>query len=113
MPKYLVTVYHPNEYDASISEDAAMDRAIDLLNEEMVAASIRIFVGGLHSPDSARSVRTQSNGNVIVTDGSYLKTGEHVCGLWILEAADMEKALAWGKKASIACRAPIEVRQFH
>ena len=30
----------------------------------------------------------------------------------ILEAADMDEALAWGRKAVIACRAPIEVREI-
>ena len=34
-----------------------MDRDIDVLNEEMVAAGIRIFVGGLHPASSAKSLR--------------------------------------------------------
>ena len=113
MPKYLVTIYHPDDYDPSVAEDEAMDRAIDALNDEMVAAGVRIFVGGLHPASSARSLRAQSDGRVLITDGSYLKTKEHVGGLWVLEAADLDKALAWGKKATIACRVPVEVRPFH
>lgn len=31
---------------------------------------------------------------------------------WILEAADLDEALAWGRKAAVACRAPAEVRPF-
>ena len=31
-------------------------------------------------------------------------------GYWKL--ADMEEALAWGRKAVVACRAPVEVRAF-
>jgi len=42
-----------------------------------------------------------------------MKGNEHVGGFWVLEAADMEAALAWGRRAVIACRAPVEVRQFH
>jgi hypothetical protein len=45
-------------------------------------------------------------------DGPYLETKEHVGGFWILEAADMDEALAWGRKAVIACRTPVEVRAF-
>jgi hypothetical protein len=112
MPKYLVTIYHHDDYDPS-AEDEAMERAIDVLNEEMVAAGARIFVGGLHSPDRARSLRAQSDGTVVVTDGSHLKTKEHIGGLWVLEAANLDQALAWGKKATIACRVPVEVRPFH
>jgi hypothetical protein len=113
MPKYLVTIYHSDDYDPAIAEDEAMDRAIDVLNEEMVAAGARLFVGGLHPADSAKSLQAQSDGTVLVMDGSYLKTKEHVCGLWVLEATDLNQALEWGKKATVACRAPVEVRPFH
>ncbi|EIP98919.1 hypothetical protein OpiT1DRAFT_03401 [Opitutaceae bacterium TAV1] len=113
MPKYLVTIYHPDNYDPSVAEDEAMDRAIDALNDEMVAAGIRIFVGGLYPANNAKSLRAQPDGKVLVTDGSYLKTQEHVGGLWVLEATDLDEALAWGHKATVACRTPVEVRPFH
>jgi hypothetical protein len=45
MTQYLVAIHHPDNYDASL-EDEAMDRDIDTLNDEMVAAGIRVFVGG-------------------------------------------------------------------
>jgi hypothetical protein len=49
---------------------------------------------------------------VLITDGPYLETKEHVGGFWILEVADMDEALAWARKAVVACRAPVEVRSF-
>jgi hypothetical protein len=36
-----------------------------------------------------------------------------VGGLWVLELADLDEALAWWRKAVVACRAPVEVRPFH
>jgi hypothetical protein len=51
--------------------------------------------------------------NMFITDGPFLETKEHIGGFWILEAADMDEALAWGRKAVVACRAPVEVRPFH
>ena len=113
MTMYWVAIHRPDNYDPSASEDDAMSRDIDVLNEEMVAAGIRVFVGGLRTESSARSLRTQTNGDVLITDGPYLKTTEHVGGFWVLEAADLDEALAWGRKAAIACRAPVEVRPFH
>jgi len=46
MKQYLVAIYHPDDYDPS-TEDEAMSRDIDALNDEMKAARVRIFVGGL------------------------------------------------------------------
>lgn len=112
MTRYLVAIHHPDNYDAS-SEDEAMHRDIDVLNDEMVAAGVRIFVGGLRAASSAKSVRVQPGGKVLVTDGPYLETKEHIGGFWVVEAASLDDALAWGRKAAVACRAPVEVRPFH
>ena len=112
MAKYLVAIHHPDDYDPSVSEDKGMIRDIDALNEEMLAAGAWIFAGGLQPAKSAKSLRAQRDGTVLVTDGPYTETKEHVGGFWLLEAADLDEALAWGRKAAIACRAPVEVRQF-
>ena len=111
MPQYLVAIHHPDNYDPSL-EDEAMIRDIDVLNEEMQAAGARVFAGGMETARKAKSLRKQPNGKVAVTDGPYLETKEHIGGFWILEAADMDEALAWGEKAVVACRAPVEVRAF-
>jgi hypothetical protein len=108
----LVAIYHPDDYDPS-TEDEAMPRDIDALNNEMEAARVRIFAGGLTSARSARSLRAQPAGKVLVTDGPYIETKEYIGGFWVLEAADMDEALAWGRKAAVACRAPVEVRRFY
>ena len=112
MTQYLVAIHHPDDYDPSV-EDEAMSRDIDALNEEMIAAGVRTFVGGLRPASSARSLRAQPGGKVVVTDGPYLEAKEHVGGLWVLECADLNEALEWGRKAAVACRAPVEVRPFH
>ena len=112
MPQYLVAIHHPDNYDPSL-EDAAMIRDISALNEEMDAAGARVFAGGLEGPSNAKSLRKQASGKVVITDGPYTETKEHIGGFWILEAADMDEALEWGRKAVVACRAPVEVRAFH
>ena len=77
---------------------------IDVLNEEMQAAGVRIFAGGLHPGRSAKSLRAKSGGKVLITDGPYLETKEHIGGFWVLEAANVDEALAWGRKSVVACR---------
>jgi hypothetical protein len=109
---YLIAIHHPDNYDPSL-EDEAMSRDIDVLNDEMVGAGVRVFVGGLQSPSFAKSMTLQPDGQVVVSDGLYLKTREHVGGFWVLDVSSVEEALEWGQKATKACRAPVEVRPFH
>jgi hypothetical protein len=111
MSQYLVAIHHPDDYDPS-TEDEAMSRDIDVLNDEMVAAGVRVFVGGLSPASSARSLRARPDGKVLITDGPYLETKEHIGGFWVLEAATLKDALEWGREAVVACRAPVEVRPF-
>jgi len=86
---------------------------IDVLSEEMIAARVRIFVGGLRAATSAKSVRVQSGGKVLVTNGHNWRPRSTPAFFWVLEAADMDEALGWGRKAAFACRAPVEVRPFY
>lgn len=112
MTQYLVAIHHPDDFDPSIEDDATR-RDIDALNDEMVAAGVRVFVGGLTPAREAVSVRRKPDGKLSVTDGPYIETKEHVGGFWVLEAASLDEAVAWGRKAAIACRAPVEVRPFN
>jgi len=112
MPQYLVAIYHPDDYDPSSETEATMEE-IHALNREMIAAGARKFAGGLSSARNARSLRAQPSGKVLVTDGPYIETKEHIGGFWVLEAVGLDEALAWGREAAVACRAPVEVRPFN
>lgn len=111
MAKYLVAIHHPDNFDPSTEPEERM-RDIGALNKEMMAAGVRFFAGGLQPETRAKSLRAQPNGQVLITDGPYLEAKEHVGGFWILEVADLDEALAWGRKAVVACRTPVEVRPF-
>src|SRR5689334_998618 len=111
MPQFLVAIQLPDNHDPSL-EDEETIRGIGALNEAMDAAGARLFAGGLESASRAKSLRKQPDGNVSITDGPYLEAKEHIGGFWILECADMDEALAWGREAAVACRVPVEVRAF-
>jgi hypothetical protein len=108
MPQYLVSGYLPDNFDPS-TQDEAMVEEIHALNREMIAAGVRKFAGGL---GKAHTLRPQSNGELLLTDGPYLETKEHVGGLWILECADIDEVIAWARKGAKACRFPVEVREI-
>ena len=109
MPHYLITSYLPDNFDPSTMDEAAI-HAINALNDEMEAAGVRIVAAGLGPASKAKSLRTQPNGELLIIDGPFVEAKEHVGGFLILEAADMDEALAWARKAVVACRAPVEVR---
>jgi hypothetical protein len=111
MTQYMVAIHHPDDFEPG-SESEETRRDISALNVEMRAAGAVVFVGGLDQPGKAKSVRLKPSG-MVVTDGPYMETKEHIGGFWVLEAANMDEALAWARKAAIACRAPVEVRPFN
>jgi hypothetical protein len=113
MTQYLLSVHGDEAELAKITPDAMqrMFKQVDEFNAEVRAAGIWVFAGGLHPAGTATVVRS-TDGTVVTTDGPYLETKEVLGGFWIIEAADLDAALAWAAKGSTACGAPVEVRPF-
>jgi hypothetical protein len=84
---------------------------VSRLNDELQAAGAWVFAGGLQPASSATVVRAEAT-QVLMTDGPFTESKEHIGGLWIIEASDLDAALAWAVKATRACGDPVEVRPF-
>jgi len=111
MPQYLVCNYLPDDFDPSTLTEATIEE-IHAVNREMIAAGVRKFACGIAPVGSAKTLRAQPGGKVLVTDGPYTETKEHMGGFWILECANIDEALAWAKKGIGACAVPGEVREL-
>ena len=111
MPQYLLANYLPDDFDPSTMTEATV-RAINDLNEELEAAGARLMACGLSPASQAKSLQAQPNGEVLITDGPYMEAKEHVGGFCILEAADMDEALAWARKAAFDPGSRGEVREI-
>ena len=94
----------PAEWDATVA-------SVGVVNDEMKAKSVWVFGGGLLSSESATVVRVQ-DGATTMTDGPFAETKEQLGGFWVIEVDDLDAALAWAEKATVACGSPIEVRPF-
>ncbi|WP_063016031.1 YciI family protein [Nocardia nova] len=108
MPEYLLSIYQP---DSGAPDAETMERIVaelHRLNEELRESGSWVFTGGLHAADSATVVRADG----LITDGPYLEGKEHIGGIWVITAADVDAALAWGRKAAAATTLPIEIRPF-
>ena len=112
MKQYLLSVFMV-EGEPAPSEDEMqqMFKDVDVVNAELQAAGKWVFGGGLEAADVATTVRPDG-GNVVLTDGPFAEAKEHIGGFWIIESDDLDEALAWAKKAAVACRGAVEVRPF-
>lgn len=111
MKRYLLTIYQPDgDPPAPEIMDKVM-REIDVLIQDAKAAGAWLFNAGLHAPSTATVVRLHE-GEMLMTDGPYTEGKEHVGGILIIKAPDLDSALEWGRRAARAITLPIEVRPF-
>ena len=112
MTQYLMAVHGPEEqYDTPLEDMQAAFEAVGKFNEKLMASGQWVFGGGLERPSSA-SVVDNTQGKNVITDGPYLEGKEHIGGFWVIEARDLDEALALAAEASEACRGTVEVRPF-
>jgi len=84
---------------------------VHAIQKEMQSAGVWVFSGGLHPANTATVLR-QQGGTVVMTDGPFIETKEQIGGITILEVADLDAALGWGRRLAQAIGTPIEVRPF-
>jgi hypothetical protein len=111
MPQYLLSIIQPDGPPPAPEILDPIMRELDALNGEMRAAGVWVFTGGLHPPSTATVVRPQGD-DVLLTDGPFAEAKEHVGGIWILDAPDLDVALHWARRAALALTIPVEVRPF-
>jgi hypothetical protein len=112
MTEYLLSVHMIEGEEPPAPE--AMEQAfkdVDAFNAELQAEGAWVFGGGLQAADVATVVKVDGR-EVITTDGPFTESKEQIGGFWVIEATDLDAALAWAAKGSAACRRPVEVRPF-
>jgi len=97
--------------DSSDLADADEMAAIDVYNEGLKAQGHWVFAAGLGGTERATTIDNRRDAG-IVTDGPFTESKEFVAGFWIVEAADLDQALALATEGSRACNRKVEVRPF-
>lgn len=105
--QYLVSVIHDSSDLATPDEMAA----IDVFNERLGAEGYWVFAGGLAAPGSATVIDNRGE-EPMITDGPFLESKEYLAGFWVIEAPDLDVALALAGEGSRACNRKVEVRPF-
>src|SRR5919108_987659 len=121
MKQYLLSIYQPDREPPPPKILEGVMRDVNALIRDAKDAGVWVFNGGLHPPSTATVVRLQ-RGNVLITDGPFAETKEHLGGFLIIKVPDLDAALEWARKAARALSLdgrgdvegglPIEVRPF-
>lgn len=111
MKQYLISIYQPDGPPPPPELLGPIMQELGAIRQELEAAGRWVFAGGLHPPSTATVLRA-SGDDVLLTDGPFVEGKEVLGGFTIIVAADLDEALAWGRRYARATRLPIEVRPF-
>ena len=98
----------PNWEDLKPEDIQADVDAMGRYNDELKEAGVMVDGHGLRERATASVVRF-SGDETTVTDGPFAETKEQLMGFWIIEAANLDEALEWTRKAPLK-EGAIEVR---
>ncbi|HJQ46764.1 MAG TPA: YciI family protein [Amycolatopsis sp.] len=101
MKQYLLSIYQP---DGPTPPPEVLDpvmRRLEVFQRELREAGAWVFTAGLHEPGTATVLRPEGD-DMLITDGPFTEGKEHLGGFTVIRAADLDEALAWGRKLAHA-----------
>jgi hypothetical protein len=102
--KYLCLVYlEPDKFHA------VPDRECAACGDGLRESGLLLAAEPLHPVDTATTVRIR-NGQLLVTDGPFAETKEHLAGFYLIDARDLNDAIQVAAKIPPARAGSIEVR---
>jgi hypothetical protein len=109
--KYLLQIFANETEENAIPEVemGAMMEAFGAYTEALVKAGALLGGERLRPVSDATSVRVR-NGKTEVLDGPFAETREQLGGYYLIEAPDLDAALAWAARCPSASYGTIEVR---
>jgi len=98
MSQYLVLIYHDEEQyggadQATLEEIMAGHQKFGMNNEKSLAGG-----NALQPTSTATSIRSDGKGDFVVTDGPFAETKEALGGYYLIDAADLDEAIAIAKQ---------------
>ncbi|MDT4917950.1 MAG: hypothetical protein QOH89_2650 [Pseudonocardiales bacterium] len=112
MTKYLVLIYGDEAKWAQASAEWQQENAEQHRIFNAAAGSAVLGGNELAPAANAVSLRSASRGRPHATDGPYLETKEVVGGYYLLQASDMDEAIALAGQIPEACapNSGVEIR---
>jgi hypothetical protein len=106
--KYMMLVYmNEQAMDDAERQQCYVESA--RLTQDLHAAGQYVAAAPLHPVATATSVRVRE-GKAMVTDGPFAETREQLGGYYIVDAHDLDEAIAIAARIPPACKGTIEIR---
>ena len=119
MTQYLLSIYQPDGTPPPREMLEPVMRKVEAMIKELKDKQLWVFNGGLH-PIEATTVVRHERGEIVVTDGPYIEGKEHIGGVMVIKAPDLDAALKWAGRLAEAVTLnghdaglSVEVRPFH
>lgn len=103
--QYLVSVIDQKSNSGTPEEMVAIGE----FNDRLKAGGHWVFAAGLADPSTSTVIDGRGE-QPVFTDGPFLESKEHMAGLWIIDAPDLDVALDLMAEGSKACNRRVEVR---
>jgi hypothetical protein len=110
--QYMIAMYQP---EGVMPPPEFLERVmaeLAVVRRELEATGSWVFGNGLHDPGTATVLRRGRDGETLVTDGPFLEGKEHLGGITVIKAADLDAALDVGRRYAEITGLPIEVWPF-
>jgi hypothetical protein len=126
--KYMLMLYADEKAGAEIPPEQMAEamQTLAAYQAALTKAGAFIATSALMPTWEARTIRMEGGeiveqhgtflnegGELRVHDGPYAETREQLGGYYIIEAPDMDAAIAWARKCPAAQWGPIEIRPYH
>ncbi len=111
MPKYAFLLYDDpaNAHPMDSPEMAAEMQAWFAFTEELQTSGAMLGGEALEGTETATCVRVRE-GSTVTADGPFAETKEVLGGFYLVEADDLDAAIAWAEKIPSATYGSIEIR---
>lgn len=110
--QYIFLIYEDEAAYADASEAMLMDVVAKhmALSQEMREAGLLLGGDGLQPTETATTIVTGAGGAQTLHDGPFAETREHLGGYYLIEAPDLDAALAWARRVPVVEGGKVEVR---
>jgi hypothetical protein len=107
--QYMLLIYHNEKAPLGPTEESKMHQEYMVFTQDIVKTGIFKPGDRLEATGSATTLQVR-NGKTLTTDGPFAETKEQLGGYYIVEAKDLDEALAIAARIPGARHGSIEVR---